>query len=142
MAVAVAAVAATGAHAGPYSDDLAKCLVESTTTEDRTLLVQWMFAAASLHPAVSSIASVSEEQLDEANKRTADLFMRLLSKSCMEETQKALKHEGENTILTSFRILGEVAGRELFSSPEVGGALSGLDKYLDDEKLKSILEAE
>lgn len=42
----------TPAHAGPYADALSKCLVESTSQRDRTELVRWFFASASLHPAV------------------------------------------------------------------------------------------
>jgi len=51
---------ASPAVAGPYSDDLAKCLVRSTTPEDKTLLVQWMFATMALqrelfaHPDVAA----------------------------------------------------------------------------------------
>lgn len=47
------------AHAGPYSDDLGKCLVASTTAADKGALVKWMFATAALHPAVKSVASVT-----------------------------------------------------------------------------------
>jgi hypothetical protein len=126
------------AFAGPYTDDLSKCLVNSTTKEDRVALVKWMFSAASVHPAVKSMVSVSAKQLDDANKRTADLFMNLLTISCKSEAEKALQYEGEVTFQTSFQILGQVAGQELFSSPEVVSAMSGLEKYIDGKKLESL----
>ena len=54
LVVGAAAVAAafTGqnASAGVFADELSKCLVKSSSTDDRVLLVQWMFGALSLHP--------------------------------------------------------------------------------------------
>jgi hypothetical protein len=126
------------ALAGPYADDLAKCLVASTTQEDRLTLVKWMFAAASLHPAVKSFTSVTEKQLDEGNKSTAELFMKLLTDSCKSEAERALQYEGPQTFQTSFQVLGQVAGKELFSSPEVAVAMAGLEKYVDKEKLEAL----
>lgn len=126
-------------YAGPYTNDLSKCIVESTTTNDRTAMVKWMFSAISLHPAVKPIASISEEKLKEANKQTAELFMKLLTESCIEQAQKAIKYEGQIAIQSSFRILGQVASQEMFSNPEVAAGISGLEKYFDKEKLESSL---
>ncbi len=128
------------AQAGPYTDDLSKCLIGATTQNDRTALVKWMFAAAASHPAVKSIASVSKEQLDAAHKSTAELITKLLTESCREEAQKALKYEGLTTLQSSFQVLGQVAGQELFASPEVGAQLSAFEKYLDGEKLAGLLK--
>lgn len=136
----VSALAAGNCHAGPYADDLSKCLLESTTKQDRVDLVQWMFAAASAHPAVQPYSSVTEEQLDAANKKMADLMMRLLTETCRETTIKALKYEGLATIESSFNLLGQVAGQELFASPEVAEALTGMEKYFDESKLEALVE--
>jgi hypothetical protein len=138
MASVVAMSLAISAQAGPYTDDLSKCLVSSTMESDRTALVQWMFSAAASHPAVKSIASVSEEQVEAANKTVGELFTKLLTESCREQAEKALKYEGKSTIESSFQVLGQVAGRELFSSPEVAAVIAGLRKYLDAEKLKAL----
>lgn len=123
--------------AGPYTDDLSKCIIESTTLSDRTAFVRWMFFAASLHPAVKSISAVSQGQLDAANKQTAELIMKLLTESCPQKVEKALKYEGKSAFETSFAVLGQLAGQELFSSPEVTAGMEGLTKYLDAERLKS-----
>lgn len=129
-------------YAGPYNNELSKCLVDSTSKKDRTNLVKWVFSAASLNPAVSSIANVSPQDLDKANAQTAKLLMRLLTESCKSETQNALKFEGPVTLQASFQVLGQVAGRELFNSPEVSKAMAGLAKHLDAEKLKGVLGKE
>ena len=122
-------------YAGPFTDELSKCIVESTSAEDRIALVRWMFTAASLHPAVKPIALVTQKQREEANKQTAELFNRLLTESCKEQTKKALKYEREIAIRKSFQTLGIVAGQELFSNPKVNAGMMGIEKYLDEDKL-------
>lgn len=130
------------AFAGPYANELGKCLVESTSQRDRVDLVRWMFSAAALHPAVKPISTVSEEQLDDASRTTAALFMRLLTESCRSETEKALQFEGASTIETAFSVLGQVAGREMFSSPEVAAGLALLEQYVDSAELEALASAE
>lgn len=126
-------------YAGPYSDELSKCFIESTTVSDRATFVKWMFSAASLHPAVKSIAAVSQEQLDSANKQVAEIVMKILTDSCAQKAEKAIRYEGSSALETSFGVLGQVAGQELFSSPDVADSMAGLANYLDEEKLKSAL---
>ena len=50
--------------------------------------------SAALHPAVGSIASVSDAKRDELNRNAAKIVERLLTESCRSETRNALKHEG------------------------------------------------
>jgi hypothetical protein len=126
--------------AGPYTDDLSKCLVESSTTEDRASLVRWMFGAMSAHPAVGTIAKVPTERVDAANKEFAQLFMRLLTDACKSQAQKALRFEGETALVKSFEVLGSAAATEIFSSPEVSGAMSGIQQHVDESKLKALLQ--
>ena len=137
--VGIALLCSPLCQAGPYSDDLARCLVDKTTKDDRVALIRWLFSAASRHPAVGAIAKVSAEQLDESNKVVGALLMKLLTDSCKAEAQRALQYEGPVTLQLSFQTLGQVAGRELFASPEVSGAMTGLKKYVDNEKLKALV---
>jgi len=132
-------LAPASAHAGPYSDDLGKCLVNATNKDDRETLVRWMFTAAALHPAVKALLSVSRERSEAANKAAGALFMRLLTVACKAEAQKAIRYEGGSAAVQSgFQILGQVAGQEMFASSDVAASLNGLTKYLDEEKLKSL----
>jgi len=39
----------SSASAGVYADDLGKCLVASTTKDDRSNLIRWLFVAAAHH---------------------------------------------------------------------------------------------
>lgn len=129
----------TGAvEAGVYADDMSRCLVDKTNEEDRVALVRWMFSAAAAHPAVAAISRITPEQMDAANKAAADLFTKLLTETCREQTINALKYEGPATIQLSFQVLGQVAGNELFAHPAVAKSISGLEKYADSEKIEAL----
>lgn len=136
VVIAASLMLSPALHAGMYTDDLARCLVSSTTADDKVSLVVWMFSAASLHPAVSSIATVTKQQLDVSNKKTAELFVKLISETCKEQAQKAVKYEGQVAIQASFQVLGQVAAAELFSNPQVTASMAELDKYVDKAKLE------
>ncbi len=137
----LAFLAAQSATAGPYSDEMAKCLVASTSEADKNFLVKWMFAAAALHPAVKSISSISDAQRNELNVKTAKLFERLLTESCKSQVQTAIKYEGQSTIESAFQVLGQVAARGLFSDPSVNGFIAQLGNHIDPKKMESVLGA-
>ncbi len=137
--IALAATLSTStAWAGIYTDELSKCLVDGTSTDDRTALVNWIFTAASAHPAIASLSKVTEADKDTADKAIGALFMKLLIESCKPQPQKALRFEEPATLQLSFSVLGQVAGAELFSNPAVAQGMAGLVKYLDAQKLEAL----
>ena len=138
----VSALLTQTASAGIYSDDLTRCVVKSASPADQELLVQWMFAALSLNPAVKPLTSITAQQRDDYNKRGADLFVRLVAVDCASAATDALKNEGAPALIQSFQMLGQVAGRSLMSNPEVSKGMQGLNKYLkDDQRLKALSKA-
>lgn len=106
-------VTASGAVApcfgGIYTDDLSRCLVDSTSQDDRSTLVRWIFEAMSQHPTVASLTSVKPADLEEANKAVGALFMRLLTETCLQKAKDAVANEGPPAIQMSFQVLGQVA---------------------------------
>ncbi|MBY5991495.1 hypothetical protein [Ferrimonas balearica] len=124
-------------QAGVYSQDLSRCLVEGSTTEDKFLLVKWMFSAAAQHPAVGDIADLSEAQADLINRDAANLFVTLITEVCKETAVKAVKFEGPKALEGAFEVLGQVAATELFASPEVAKSLAGLESHVDNAKLEA-----
>src|SRR4029078_10276551 len=96
-----------------------KCLVRAARTDDRVLLLQWMFAALSLHPAVQPMVSVKSDQRDVSTKKAGVIFSRLLKENCRQESVAALKNEGNSAIGVAFGVLGQVASRDLMSNPNV-----------------------
>lgn len=128
----------TLANAGIYTDDLSRCIVESTTTEDRANLMKWMFVAMSQHPSVSAFSTVKTADVEAANKIIGELFTHLLTESCVQKARDAIRIEGAGAIQASFGVLGQVASVGLFSDPAVEKAMSGLEKYADKAKLEEL----
>jgi hypothetical protein len=132
----------THAFAGPYGDDMAKCLVKAASPEDRVVFIKWLFAAIALHPDVASMATIAPQQRDEFNKRAGALFQRLLTESCRSETQQAIRYEGPAIVQYAFQVFGQAAAGDLFSSPRVAEGMKDLSKYIDQEKIKALSTTE
>jgi hypothetical protein len=132
---------AAPAHAGPYGDDLAKCLVEKSSDADKTTLIKWFFAMAASHPDVRSIAAITAEQRDGLNRNVAQIFQTLLTDTCRDETKKAMKYEPQTAIQSSFSVLGQVAAQGLFSDAGVAESLGEFTKFVDEEKLQAVLKS-
>ncbi len=137
--VGIILLSSLNANAGVYSDDLTRCLIEASTPEETIDFVKWMFGSMSLHPAVKSMSSVTKEQLETSNKIMAELIIKFLTEDCKEQAFKAWKYEGETALLSSFRVFGQVAAKELFSNPAVSAGMEGMEKYFDIEKLEETL---
>lgn len=130
------------AQAGPFTDEMTKCLVQKTSNADKTLLIQWIFAAMSHHPDVNSLSNVSMGNAEELNRRTAELMTNLLAERCVEETKRAVRYEGRQALTASFEVLGNVAMNELMANPGVSGYMGALGNYVDGEKLGGALGLE
>ncbi|ACD93877.1 hypothetical protein [Trichlorobacter lovleyi] len=133
---------AATAWAGPFTDEMSKCLVRSTSEADKTLLIKWIFAAMATHPDVRSLSAVTPEKGEQLNKETAKLVMRLLTVSCKTETRQAVEFEGEDTFKASFGVLGQVAMQGLMANAEVSNYFSGFEKHLDAKELQRALGKE
>jgi len=131
-------VGVSPAFAGAYTDELSRCLVEKSSANDKSALVQWIFVAMSQHPSVSALTKVTPADVEKHNKVAGELFTRLLAETCAEQSTKAIKNEGPVAIQSAFQVLGQVAAGDLFANPEVAKVMSGLEKYLDAEKLGAL----
>jgi hypothetical protein len=126
------------ALAGPYTDDLSRCLVASTTQDDRVALARWIFIAFAAHPTVAPISAVKPADIDSANAEIGTLFMKLLTDSCRDKAKTAIRYEGAAAIQLSFQALGQVAGTELASNSAVKARMSGISKFIDSDKIKEL----
>ncbi|MCR6659228.1 MAG: hypothetical protein NVV72_07735 [Asticcacaulis sp.] len=126
------------AYAGPYTDDLSKCLIKSASPSDQKDLVRWIFAAIALHPDIRSMANISVEERAAINKSAATLMVRLLATDCRAESVAAIKYEGDVSIQTSFSLLGQIAAKGIFSDPEVAAGMAGLTANVDADKLNAL----
>ena len=129
-------------YAGPYADDLSKCLVSSTTEADKAQLIKWMFSAISLNKDVAPFVDMPDEVRSDVNRDTAGVYMRLLTESCRSQTHEAYKYEGEAAVHSAFELLGRVASQGMFADPAVAEGLEGLTDHFDEEKLGAVLQGE
>lgn len=126
------------AHAGVYSDDMARCLVASTSSKDKTDLVRWIFANAALHPDVANVSSVSSEARDKLDRDIAALLERLVTDVCRKQSDEAFRYEGATAFHDSFGVLGQVAMQELMSNKDVAAGFQTFAKYLDNAKFEAL----
>ena len=131
--------AAPAALAGVYSDDMAKCLVRSASSDDRALLVKWIFSTLSANPAASSMAKVDDAASETASREAAALFQRLVLKDCRAESIAAIKNEGELAMQQSFQVLGQAAMRELMSHPAVNARMEAFASHADESKWEALV---
>ena len=123
------------AAAGIYTDDLTRCLVAATSTEDRVAFARWMFTAMSAGEAVSDLTTVTDAQRTEGNRRAAHLLQRLILTDCRPQAVLALKYEGGDALVSSFEMVGRVAIGDLMRDPGVAAQLDSLDTYIDQDAM-------
>ena len=141
LVLSLAAVA-TPAQAGVYTDDLSRCLVSRSTDADKQILVRWIFSAIALHKDLAPYVDIPADERDRINRDAGALFTRLLAETCVAETRAAVSFEGQETISAAFAVLGQVAGKGLFASPEVNGGMDDLMQHIDQDKLKAVMTPE
>ena len=122
--------------AGPFGDEMAKCLVESTNSKDNISLVRWIVRVYGEHPDSNDFINLSIKDKEKIDKEIAALFNRLLLEDCKKETKMALNYEGDQVLFTAFQIMGQVAGRELNKEKNVAEAINKFLNYIDTEKFE------
>lgn len=139
-ALALLGLLSTGANAGEHQEKLASCLVESTTTEDRNALVQWMFVAMSAHPLTSELAAVPEPRRKEVTARATRLFEKLMTETCGAETMDTIRYEGTESLSKAFEALGNLAMEGLMAHPGVNRAITDMAAGMDQSKFENMLQ--
>ena len=122
--------------AGPFVDDMAKCLVSSTSSKDNILLGRWLVRVYGEHSGSKDLIYISDYNKKIIDRDVAKLFTRLLTQDCEFEVKKAYKYEGLSVMGNAFQVLGEVAGKELLEDRNVSKAINKFTEYVDYEKLE------
>jgi hypothetical protein len=136
----LASFLALPAYAGPYADALTQCLSSATTGKDRKDLAKWFVAVMSLHPEIAGLTMIPPEKRESINKTTGALYTRLMTEDCGKELKAVIKNEGRAAAGVGFEFLGRLAMQELISNPNVSGGISGIEKYVDQEKIRKTLD--
>lgn len=138
-AIACLAAAPAPATAGPFADDLGRCLVVNTSTDDQLQFIRWMFAAMARHPAVEPMSNITAAQRDEMDTKVAELATRLLTHDCRQQMIAAIKNESPAAIEQSFELLGKVAMQGLMTHPGVQAAVASYASKLDRARLEDVI---
>ena len=125
---------------GPYQDNLSKCIIEKTTKEEKSLLMKWMFVIISEHPSIPENYKISNKDKVLSDIDMANIVMNIFQIYCTTEAKQAYEYEGENSITESFKLLGEVAMRNLMNNDDVNMAVGRFTNYIDEEEFMSIFE--
>lgn len=126
---------ATTTQASITVDALSQCLVQATTTTDKTTVLQWTFAALSQHPDLNSMSSISAIQKEQLDQNLAQVLQRILVEQCSTQTKAVIQAEGFEAVGTSFQELGTITGNEILKTPQVKNQLNGVLKHVDMGKL-------
>ena len=128
--------------AGPFTDNLSRCLVRSTSDGDIKKLVNWIFRVVADHPHIkNNVGSVySPTQKTKADVHAAEIFTTLLTETCREEAQEALKYEREIALFKSFETLGQVAMSKMMSDRNVMQSSQEFEKYMDLNKFQKFFD--
>lgn len=129
------------ALSGQATDDLSTCLADSTTGKDRKEMAQWVFSAMTSHPEIKTLSNISQEKRDGLDRTVAALVTRLMTESCLIQTQSAMEKDGGQAISVAFGVVGRLAMQELMSNPDVNASFSNFAKYIDQNKFNSAFSA-
>lgn len=129
----------SNAFGGLYSDALAKKMVSSTTTEEKTAFVRWMFVAMSSHPDLKDMSLITPEQRQKATRKMGEMMTRMLTVTCVVQAKEAIKYEGASAMTSSFSVFGQIAVTELLTNKEVTKAMDELGKSFDGAAVKKEL---
>lgn len=116
-------------------DALSQCLVQATTTTDKTTVLQWTFAALAQHPDLNSMSSISITQKEQLDQNLAQILQRILVEQCSTQTKAVIQADGFEAVGTSFQELGSITGNEILKTPQVKNQLNGVLKHVDMGKL-------
>lgn len=140
-AILMLAASASNATAGIYTDDLSRCLVKSSTTEDKNVLMQWIFSNIALNPSLGDLITVTAERRDELARQSNEIMERLTLSTCRVEAITALKNEGARSLAESDQVLGQAAAMGLMNDPKVtSGLVQGAAKFSDQSKWTALFK--
>ena len=138
IAAAICTLFSPTSQAGPFSDQMARCIVDKTTQPEKIMFMQWLYAGMSKHPNLAGMSTISDSQGIRFSQLTADIVIDLMTDRCGHETKQAMRYEGENAAASAFKILGQVAMKELMVDQDVNSFISGLGRYIDEDAFDEI----
>ncbi len=125
---------------GAFTDELARCMVNSTTPNEKIVFMEWTIRLFSEHPELKDLVQISEKQKITVDKKLGNVFTTLVTLRCKEETKKAIKFEGFEQAVSAFGALGSASTRTIMAHPDVMESSQDYAKYMDLSSLDVLEE--
>lgn len=122
-------------------DALTRCLIESTSEDEKRILVKWVFSVIAQHPDIASMTRIDAAQRTTIDRDAAAVFETLLADQCAAPLRAAMKQSGTDAIGRSFQALGTSAATDMLQNPQVVSSGAGLMKHLDMQRILMALIA-
>ena len=122
-------------QASPAQQQLSQCLIESTTAQDKTTVLQWTFVALAQHPDLKAMSQVTTEQKNQLDQNLAQVLQRIVVEQCASQAKAVIQADGVKGVTESLQALGQETGQEILQQPEIKNQLNGVLKYIDLNKL-------
>ena len=128
-------------HASQEVQQFGVCLTDSMNGKERKMLAKWIFFGMSSHSTVKHYVNISEHDREQVNRSMGVLFTRLIAEDCPNEAKASSDAMGvKQAFFEAFKIAGATASRELTAEPEVNMSLNAFEEFVDNEKIKNVLE--
>ena len=127
-----------GREANPAALELGQCLVGQTTGNDRLLMARWIGISLSSSPQLADSVTVDADEKLSVDKGMAALYVRLLTRDCVEQVGPLVVAGDQRAIETGFGMLGEIAMRELMSNPQAQAAMMGFTSHIPPEAYSTV----
>lgn len=140
IAIVVALCVSIPALAQAPSPEMRTCLSDSTTGKDRKNLARWFISSIVIHPEMRDLARVTPETIESSSRAMGDLVTRLFTQDCSKQAQTLVREQGPQALGNSFEVLGQLAMMELLSNPDILASMNNYLRYVDQEKLFSVVQ--
>lgn len=141
LMIALSFGVAISSPADANTQALAVCLTDSLNGKERKQLAKWVYFSMAAHPEMKPYSNIPVDVRSDMDKYMATLVTRLLVDDCASQLKIAQK-EDPTSLQKAFELVGQVAMQEIMTNPDVMSAISSYARYLDRERINSILAEE
>lgn len=129
------------ARAQDAGSDLALCLTQKASAQDRKDFARWAFLSMAAHPDYADLMKPTvAASREEAARVVGASATRLVTETCRDAARKAVADRNPIAFQTGFAALGQMAMLEVVGNPEVMRSMSGLEAVLDRGKFEALMK--
>ena len=120
--------------AGPYKDDLIRCVGDSLTENDKNNFAFFIALSFSRLPEMRDIFFLDEIRKDKIIRDYATSLDRLIILDCRSQSENVVKFEGPNELASAANMMGQIALREKLADPAVVELFDEMEEYVSTDE--------